>query len=89
MASKDNAATKWWFLAVACIGLFSNYYVYDAVGPLADILNRQLDFSDTRVGMLNAIRSVPNIFLVLVVAGRLNDIFGASAENPLGYTPIM
>ncbi len=76
MSAQDTASTKWWFLAVASIGLFSNYYVYDAIGPLADMLNRQLGFSDLQVGTLNAIYSAPNIFLVLA-GGVLVDRYGA------------
>ena len=42
--------------AVACYG---NYYVYDSVGPVADLLERQRGFSDSQIGMLNAIYSLP------------------------------
>lgn len=77
MTSKPgSAATKWWFLTFASLALFGNYYVYDSVAPLADMLNRELGFSDTQVGALNAIYSLPNIFLVLV-GGIIADRYGA------------
>jgi MFS family permease len=57
--------------------MFGNYYVYDAVGPVAEQLERELGFSDIQIGWLNAIYSVPNIFLVLV-GGIIVDRFGAS-----------
>jgi len=57
--------------------MFGNYYVYDAVGPLADTLQQQLGFSDTQIGALNAIYSLPNIVLVLI-GGLIVDRFGAA-----------
>ncbi|HEY2202350.1 MAG TPA: MFS transporter [Solirubrobacteraceae bacterium] len=66
--------------ALAFIGLglvmFGNYYVYDGIGPVAELLKQQLHFSDTQIGTLNAIYSLPNILLV-PVGGILTDRFGA------------
>jgi MFS family permease len=75
-SAPGDSSTKWWFLAFASVALFGNYYVYDAIGPLADTLNRELGFNDTQIGTLNAIYSLPNIFLVLA-GGLLADRFGA------------
>ena len=60
-------------ISLASVG---NYYVYDSIGPVADLLSSQLSFSDTQIGTLNAIYSLPNIFLVLV-GGVLCDRFSA------------
>jgi MFS family permease len=60
-------------ISLASIG---NYYVYDSIGPVADLLASQLGFSDTQIGTLNAIYSLPNIFMVLV-GGVLVDRFNA------------
>lgn len=59
--------------AVAMIG---NYYVYDSIAPVAELLARQLGFSDTQIGTLNAVYSLPNIFMVLV-GGVLVDRYSA------------
>ncbi len=67
---------KWWLLAFASFAIFGNYFVYDIVAPLADQLSSELGFSDTQIGSLNAIYSLPNIFLVLI-GGLLVDKFGA------------
>jgi MFS family permease len=53
-----------------------NYYVYDSIGPVAELLSRQLGYSDAQIGTLNAVYSLPNIFLVLV-GGILVDRFSA------------
>lgn len=67
---------KWWILAFSSIAIFGNYYVYDAIGPLANQLSNELGYSDTQIGSLNAIYHFPNMFLVLI-GGLLVDKFGA------------
>ena len=67
----------WSALALISVVLFGNYYVYDSIGPIADLLQRQRGFSDTEIGMLNAIYSIPNIILVLI-GGLLVDRLGAA-----------
>ena len=58
------------------LAMLGNYYVYDSIGPVADLLARQLSFSDAQIGLLNAVYSLPNVFLVLV-GGVLVDRFSA------------
>ena len=55
--------------------MFGNYYVYDSISPLADVLKAQLHFSDSDIGLLNAIYSIPNIFMVLI-GGIIIDTIG-------------
>jgi len=63
------------FAAVGLV-MLGNYYGYDSIGPVAEQLSRQLHFTDTQIGTLNAIYSLPNIFLT-VVGGVLVDRFTA------------
>src|SRR5467141_2228273 len=56
----------WTILGFVSLALFGNYYVYDAIGPVADLLQRQLGFTDTQIGTLNAIYSAPNVIMVLI-----------------------
>ena len=51
--------------AVAAV-MLGNYYAYDSIGPVAEQLSRELHFSDTQIGTLNAIYSLPNVFLVVI-----------------------
>jgi MFS family permease len=60
------------------LAMLGNYYVYDSIGPVADLLTSQLGFSDTQLGTLNGIYSVPNIFLAFL-GGVLVDRLGARA----------
>jgi MFS family permease len=63
------------FAAVAAV-MLGNYYCYDSIGPVAEQLTHDLHFTDTQIGTLNAIYSLPNIFLV-VIGGVLVDRFTA------------
>jgi MFS family permease len=65
-------------MALLAIANFGNFYVYDSIGPVADLLQRERGFSDTQIGLLNAIYSLPNVVLILV-GGFLVDRFGAAA----------
>ena len=69
------ALMRWSILILISLALFGNYYAYDAVGPLADSLQRLLHYSDTQIGTLNAIYSFPNIVMVLV-GGIIVDRIG-------------
>jgi MFS family permease len=64
------------FFVSAALVMLGNYYGYDSIGPVAELLAQQLHFDDTQIGTLNAIYSLPNIFLV-VVGGVLVDRFTA------------
>jgi MFS family permease len=66
---------RWSVLFFASVAMFGNYYVYDSIAPLADILRDDLGFTATQVGTLNAIYSAPNIVMVLI-GGVLVDRFG-------------
>jgi MFS family permease len=70
-----TAAWRWAVLVAISAAMFGNYYVYDSVAPLTDTLQRQLGFTDTQIGTLNAIYSLPNIVMVLV-GGIIVDRFG-------------
>ncbi|MBB3193466.1 MFS transporter [Roseateles terrae] len=81
-----SRATAWWICALVAAALYGNYYVYDSIGPVADALQAQRGFSDTQVGLLNAVYSLPNVVLILL-GGVLVDRFGA-AKVTLGTAGI-
>ena len=64
-------------LALVSLANFGNFYVYDSIGPVAALLELQRGFSNSEIGMLNAIYNLPNIVLLLV-GGILVDRFGAA-----------
>jgi MFS family permease len=74
-AAPQDSRTSWIVLAIVSIANFGNFYVYDSIGPVADLLQRLRGFSDTEIGMLNAVYSLPNI-LLLLVGGVMVDRLG-------------
>jgi len=73
---------RWMVLVVISLAMFGNYYVYDAVSPIADLLKEQLGFSDRNIGLLNAIYSVPNVIMVLI-GGIVIDRIGVKKATLL------
>src|SRR5208283_979534 len=66
---------RWMVLIVVSLAMFGNYYVYDCIAPIADLLSKQLGFSDSNIGLLQAIYSIPNVFMVLI-GGYIVDRIG-------------
>lgn len=66
---------RWVVLVFISMAMFGNYYIYDSISPLADLLSKQLEFSDSDIGLLNGIYSLPNIFMVLI-GGIIIDRLG-------------
>ena len=66
---------RWLVLVFVSLTMFGNYYVYDCIAPIADVLSKQLHFSDSNIGWLQAIYSVPNVFMVLI-GGYVVDRIG-------------
>ena len=65
----------WTAMVLTALAMYGNFYVYDSIAPVAEMLSSQLGYSDTQIGTLNAIYSIPNVVLVLV-GGILVDRFG-------------
>ncbi|MGA9392020.1 MAG: MFS transporter [Candidatus Sulfotelmatobacter sp.] len=66
---------RWLVLIFLSLAMFGSYYAYDALSPLADVLKKQLNFTDLDIGFLQAIYSFPNIFTVLI-GGFIIDRIG-------------
>lgn len=73
-------AFRWTVLVLISLAMFGNYYIYDAISPLADLLAQQLGFSDSNIGLLQAIYSIPNVFMVLI-GGFIIDRLGTKKST--------
>lgn len=70
---------RWIVLVFASLAMFGNYYVYDALNPVVDLLRNPdsgLGLSYKQVGMLSTAYTVAAL-LVLLAGGYLIDRFGA------------
>ncbi len=72
-----TSGVAWCVFFLVAAALYGNFYVYDSVGPVAGLLASQRGFTDTQIGLLNAIYSLPNVVLILV-GGVITDRFGAA-----------
>lgn len=70
-----SAFYRWMVLLFISLAMFGNYYIYDSISPLADLLKSQLSFTDSEIGLLNGIYSFPNIIMVLI-GGLIIDRIG-------------
>lgn len=66
---------RWVVLLFLSITMFGNYYFYDALSPLADVLQKQLHFSNENIGLLNSFYSIAPIATVLI-GGIIIDRIG-------------
>jgi len=73
-------AYRWLVLILISLAMFGNYYIYDAISPLADVLVTQLHFTDSDIGLLQGIYSLPNIIMVLI-GGFIIDRLGTKKST--------
>jgi MFS family permease len=66
---------RWTALAFVSLAMFGNYYVYDALGPVVDLMRAQLGFSFAQIGLLSTAYSIAAL-LVLLAGGWIIDRFG-------------
>ena len=66
---------RWVALVLLSVAMFGNYYVYDTIAPVADLLTSQLGFTDEQIGLLYSTYSWAAV-LVLIAGGVIIDRFG-------------
>jgi MFS family permease len=74
-ALEKPGARRWWMLALLSLCIAGNYYAYDSIAPVADLLRSGRGFTQSQIGLLNAVFSLPNILLALA-GGVLIDRHG-------------
>lgn len=66
---------RWLVLVVISLAMYGNYYVYDSIAPIADLLKSSLAFSDENIGALYTAYSIAAV-IVLLLGGIIVDRFG-------------
>lgn len=72
---QPSPAYRWLVLIVISVAMFGNYYVYDSIAPIADILKSELGFTDANYGMLFSAYSLAAV-IVLLLGGVIIDRYG-------------
>lgn len=68
-------AYRWLVLVVISLAMFGNYYVYDSIAPIADMLKADLGFTDSNIGSLYSWYSIAAV-IVLLLGGVFIDRYG-------------
>jgi len=76
------ASYRWLVLVVISLAMFANYYVYDSIAPIADILKSDLGFTDANIGSLYSVYSIAAV-IVLLLGGVIIDRFGTAKSTIL------
>lgn len=82
LMNEPPVGLRWFVLGVVSVAMFGNYYVYDSISPLADVLAKQLNFTDDNIGLLQGIYSLPNVIMV-AIGGMIIDRIGTRRANLL------
>ncbi len=75
LKQQPPAAYRWIVLVFISLAMFGNYYVYDSIAPIADMLKSQIGFSDENIGTLYSIYSIAAV-VILLIGGYVIDRFG-------------
>ncbi len=70
-----SRAYRWVVLAAMAVAVYGSYYAFDYIGPLAPLLSSQLHFTNSEIGLLQAVYSLPNV-VAMLVAGVIIDRIG-------------
>jgi MFS family permease len=73
---------RWVVLLFISLAMFGNYYLYDTIAPVADLLKSQLGFSDEDIGLLYSAYSWGAI-LFLLPGGVFIDRYGTRVSTLL------
>ncbi len=79
---RPSAFYRYLVLIVASLAMFGNYYVYDSIAPVADLLKSGLGFSDENIGQMYSVYSIAAI-IVLIFGGILIDKWGTKKSITL------
>ena len=74
-AQRPSGIYRWLVLVFVSLAMFGNYYIYDSIAPIADMLKSDLGFTDTNIGSLNSIYSFAAV-IILIFSGVLIDRIG-------------
>lgn len=80
--SRPTPLYRWVVLLFVSLAMFGNYYVYDSVAPVFDLLSSKLGFTDQQLGLLYSVYSIAAV-LVLLGGGYIIDRWGTKKSITL------
>lgn len=79
---RPTAWQRWWVLLLVSVAMFGNYYAYDALNPVVDLLRTQQGLDYGQVGMLSTAYNIAAL-LVLLAGGYAIDRWGTRRAIPV------
>lgn len=79
---RPSPAQRWLALLFVSVAMFGNYYVYDAFGPVVDLLREQEGFTYDQISMIFSAYSVAAV-VVLLLGGYVIDRWGTKRSIAL------
>lgn len=73
--ARPTPLQRWTALVFVSLAMFGNYYIYDALWPVVDLMREQLGFSYAQIGTLSTAYNIAAL-LVLLAGGIIIDRFG-------------
>jgi len=67
----DSAAVRWSVLLLVSVAMATNYYFYDVLSPIQDLLESELGISPSQYGTIFLFYSIPNTFFFMAVLGGI------------------
>ena len=66
---------RWFVLIFISLAMFGNYYIYDSIAPIADLLKSDLGFNDENIGQMYSVYSIAAV-IILLFGGIFIDRYG-------------
>ena len=80
--TRPSTLQRWWVLLLVSVAMFGNYYAYDALNPVVDLLRTQRGLDYAQVGMLSTAYNIAAL-LVLLGGGYAIDRWGTRRAIPV------
>ncbi len=80
---RDKPAARWIMMILVSFLMAANYYFYDALSPLKEILTEKLHFSSGDYGIFTGMYAFPNTFLLMAIIGGI--ILDKLGIRPTGF----
>ncbi len=77
-----TSSQRWIVLLLVSLAMFGNYYAYDALNPVVDLLREQNGFTYGQIGVLSTAYNIAAL-LVLLAGGYVIDRWGTRLAIPV------
>jgi len=81
-AARPPSSQRWGVLLLVSLAMFGNYYAYDALNPVVDLLRSQRGLDYGQIGMLSTAYNIAAL-LVLLAGGYAIDRWGTRRAIPV------